>query len=98
MFIFQIFCIDTFLIQLQNIFLLKIPKQDTTDNEVKGIPMTSSDEQLDFSTTHMAMETPNRKFASTPSNMDSQWSELALDFQNGSADSDDEGKKKSSHM
>lgn len=40
----------------------------------------------------MAMETPNRKFASTPSNMDSQWSELALDFQNGSADSDDEGK------
>lgn len=67
-----------------------IPKQDTTGNEVIGIPMTSSNEQLDFSATHMAMETPNRKFASTPSNMDSHWSELALDFQNGSADSDDE--------
>lgn len=55
--------------------------------------MTSSNEQLDFSATHVAMETPNRKFASTPSNVDSQWSDMALDFQNGSADSDDEGKR-----
>lgn len=55
--------------------------------------MASSNEQLDFSATHMAMETPNRKFASTPSNVDSQWSEQALDFMNGSVDSDDEGKK-----
>lgn len=55
--------------------------------------MTSSNEQLDFSATNVAMETPNRKFASTPSNVDSQWSDMALDFQNGSADSDDEGKR-----
>lgn len=55
--------------------------------------MASSNEQLDFSATHMAMETPNRKFASTPSNVDSQWSEQALDFMNGSVDSGDEGKK-----
>ncbi|XP_065932553.1 uncharacterized protein [Magallana gigas] len=67
-----------------------IPKQDITSNEVNDIPMTSSNEQLDFSATHVAMETPNRKFASTPSNVDSQWSDMALDFQNGSADSDDE--------
>lgn len=67
-----------------------IPKQNTAGNEVTSVPIASSNEQLDFSTTHMAMETPKRNFASTPSNVDSHWSEMALDFQNGSADSDDE--------